>query len=110
VKDVVDEINVAKELGPWKSKLLQKWLGYIVEYAKHAALDNSNMMNVNVNTIQAAYSVPIHVGDTKMSDSSHAAIDKKIVPTLYVFSGEDEDYFSFLDSTVNKLGQAGLAR
>ena len=66
VKDIVDEINVASEPGPLKSKLLQKRLGYIVEYAKHAALDNSTMMNAIVHTVQTASATPTDVGDTKM--------------------------------------------
>jgi hypothetical protein len=34
---------------------------------------------------------------------------KKVVPDLEKFSGRDEDYFAWRDSTINKLGQAGLA-
>jgi hypothetical protein len=37
------------------------------------------------------------------------ALDKKIVPTLEKFSGNDEDFYAFQDSTMNWLGQAGLA-
>jgi hypothetical protein len=37
-------------------------------------------------------------------------LDKKIVPTLEKFSGNDEDCYAFEDSTMNQLGQAGLAR
>jgi hypothetical protein len=36
-------------------------------------------------------------------------LDKKIVPTLEKFSGDDEDFYAFQDSTMNRLGQAGLA-
>jgi hypothetical protein len=35
-KDVVDEIILSQNPGPLKSKLLQKHLGYIVKYVKHA--------------------------------------------------------------------------
>jgi hypothetical protein len=37
-------------------------------------------------------------------------LEKKIVPTLEKFSGDDEDFYAFQDSTMNRLGQAGLAR
>jgi hypothetical protein len=36
-------------------------------------------------------------------------LEKKIVPTLEKFSGNDEDFYAFQDSTMNWLGQAGLA-
>jgi hypothetical protein len=61
-----------------------------------------------VSVIQAASASAADVGNLKQSGSVHMTIDKKTVPTLDVFSGEDEDYFSFHDSTMNKLGQAGL--
>ena len=109
-KDIVDEIHAAPEPGALKSKLLQKRLGYIVEYAKHAVLDESTTMNTIVHTVQAATTTSTEAADANKSGSLRAAIDKKVVPTLDVFSGEDEDYYSFLDSTMNKLGQAGLAR
>jgi hypothetical protein len=37
-------------------------------------------------------------------------LDKKTVPTREKFSGDDEDFYAFQDSTMNRLGQAGLAR
>jgi hypothetical protein len=37
-------------------------------------------------------------------------LDKKTVPTLEKFSGDNEDFYAFQDSTMNRLGQAGLAR
>ena len=35
--------------------------------------------------------------------------DKKTIPDLDSFSGQDEDFYAWHDSTVNKLGQAGLS-
>jgi hypothetical protein len=37
-------------------------------------------------------------------------LDKKILPTLEKFSGNDEGFYAFQNSTMNQLGQAGLAR
>jgi hypothetical protein len=36
-------------------------------------------------------------------------LEKKVVPTLEKFSGDDEDFYADQDLTMNKLGQAGLA-
>jgi hypothetical protein len=36
--------------------------------------------------------------------------DKKAVPTLDKFSGHDEDYFTWRESTINMLGTAGFGR
>jgi hypothetical protein len=49
-------------------------------------------------------------GSTKGEESvKKVGLDKKTVPTLEKFSGDDEDFYAFQDSTMNWFGQAGLA-
>jgi hypothetical protein len=49
-------------------------------------------------------------GSTKGEETvKKVGLDKKIVPTLEKFSGDDEDFYAFQASTMNQLGQAGLA-
>jgi hypothetical protein len=62
-------------------------------------------MNHIVHVIEEA-----KAGSTKGEETvKKVGLDKKIVPTLDKFSGDDEDFYAFQESTMNWLGQAGLA-
>jgi hypothetical protein len=104
--DVEEEIKESKNPGPLKLVLLHKKLGYMFEFAKYGTLDNEMTMNHIVHVIEEA-----KAGSTKGEEIvKKVGLDKKIVPTLEKFSGNDKDFYAFQDSTMNWLGQAGLAR
>jgi hypothetical protein len=103
--DVEEEIKESKNPGPLKLVLLCKKLGYIFEFAKFGTLDTETTMNHIVHVVKEA-----KAGSTKGEEIvKKVGLDKKIVPTLEKFSGNDEDFYAFQDSTMNQLGQAGLA-
>jgi hypothetical protein len=103
--DVEEEIKESKNPGPLKSVLLRKKLGYIFEFAKYGTLDTEMTMNHIVHVIEEA-----KAGSTKGEEIvKKVGLEKKIVLTLEKFSGDDEDFYAFQDSTMNRLGQAGLA-
>jgi hypothetical protein len=104
--DVEEEIKESKNPGPLKLVLLRKKLEYIFEFAKYGTLDTETTMNRIVHVIKEA-----KAGSTKGEEIvKKVGLDKKNVPTLEKFSGEEEDFYAFQDSTMNRLGQAGLAR
>jgi hypothetical protein len=51
------------------SKLLQKHMGYIIEYAKHGTLDESTTMTHIVQVVQAAAHSAMDLGDANPSAS-----------------------------------------
>jgi hypothetical protein len=103
--DVEEEIWESKNPGPLKLVLLRKKLGYIFGFAKYGTLDTEMTMNHIVHAIEEA-----KAGSSKGEEIvKKVGLDKKIVPTLEKFSGDDEDFYAFQDSTMNWLGQAGLA-
>jgi hypothetical protein len=105
VHDVEEEIKELKNPGPLKLVLLCKKLEYIFEFAKYSTLDTEMTMNHIVHVIEEA-----KAGSTKGEETvKKVELDKKTVPTLEKFSGDDEDFSAFQDSTMNRLGQAGLA-
>ncbi len=104
-RNVEEEIKESKNPGPLKSVLLHKKLGYIFEFAKYGTLDTETTMNHIVHVIEEA-----KAGCTKGEEIvKNVGLDKKIVPTLEKFSGNDEDFYAFQDSKMNQLGQAGLS-
>ena len=57
------------------------------------------------------YRVAPHQSDPRLLASPSCMSlhqDKKTIPDLKEFTGKDEDYFSWQDSTVNDLGKVGL--
>jgi hypothetical protein len=68
-------------------------------------LDESTTMTHIVQVVQAASHSVTDLGDANPSRSlCLSTLDKKTVPTLDIFNGDDEDYFSYHDLTMNKLG------
>ena len=55
------------DTGPFASKLLQKCMGYIIEYVKHGTLDESTTMTHIVQVIQAAVHSAMDLGDANPS-------------------------------------------
>ena len=54
VQDIKNKLSTSQNTGPFVSKLLQKCMGYIIEYAKHGTLDESTTMTHIVQVVQAA--------------------------------------------------------
>jgi hypothetical protein len=103
--DDEEDIKESKNPGPLKLVLLHMKLGYIFEFVKYGKLDTEMTMNHIVHVVKEA-----KAGSTKGEESvKKVGLDKKIVPTLEKFSGNDKDFYAFQDSTMNRLGQAGLA-
>ena len=92
--------------------VIVKKLGYIVDYARFGELTESTTMT----QILSAVTSPHHSKQPTSSNASSPArrsvqiFDKKAVPTLDKFSGHDEDYFAWRESTINILGTAGFGR
>ena len=92
--------------------VIVKKLGYIVDYARIGELTESTTMAQILSTVTS----PNHSKQPTSSNASSPArrsvqiFDKKAVPTLDKFSGHDEDYFAWRESTINILGTAGFGR
>jgi hypothetical protein len=84
---------------------LCKKLGYIFEFAKYGTLDTEMTMNHIVHVVKEA-----KAGSTKGEEivKKVGLEDKKIVPTLEKFSGDDEDFYAFQDSTMNLWRRQGF--
>ena len=88
------------------SVLIQKKIGYMVEYACYGAITDSITMRDIIGMVDKP------ANDAKPASSPTPVVgqaQKKTVPTLEHFSGLDEDYYTWRDSVINDLGQAGLA-
>ena len=95
-----------------KSPVLVKKLGYIIDYAQYGNLaDDMTMIDIvkRVKSASGASSAPL-TNPNSPSRRSVQVFDKKAVPTLDKFSGHDEDYFAWKESTINVLGTAGFGR
>ncbi len=89
--DVEEEIKESKNPGPLKLVLLLKKLGYIFEFAKYGTLDTETTMNHTVHVNKEA-----KAGSTKGEEIvKKVGLDKKTVPSLEKFSGNDEDFYAF---------------
>jgi hypothetical protein len=86
--DVKEETKESNDPGPLKLVLLCKKLGYIFVFAKYGTLDTEMMMNQIVQVIEEA-----KAGSTKGEETvKKVGLDKKIVPVLEMFSGDDKDF------------------
>jgi hypothetical protein len=107
--DVATDIQACAEAPPdIKSKVIMKKLGYIIEYAHFGVLTPELTMNDVVSAVDASKGT----GTAKKAPSSPSrksvtVFDKSSVPELNKFSGNDEDYFEWRESTIDKLGSAG---
>lgn len=108
LSDSSDGVAIPEEL---RSLVLIKKLGYIVDFARIGSLTPETTMNDIVKAVTA----PVKQGTSIASPTSPSrraiqVFDKKAVPTLDKFSGQDEDYFTLRESTINVLGTAGFGR
>ena len=91
-----------------KSKVIIKKLGYIIEFAHFGMLTPELTMTDVISAVDGIRGT----GTTKkapdsLSRKSVTVFDKNSVPELNKFSGNDEDYFEWMESTIDKLGSAG---
>lgn len=92
--------------------VIVKKLGYIVDFARVGSLTTDILMNDLVKRVTSSQrSTPSSGSPYSPSRVAAAQVfDKKAVPTIEKFSGLDEDYFAWKESTINSLGTAGFSR
>jgi hypothetical protein len=69
-------LRIAPE--PFKSKLLQKHLGYIIKYSKHGTLDESTTMAYIVQVIQKAMHSAANQGDANPSSTTYLLLTRRL--------------------------------
>ena len=104
---LVPSNNIPAEL---TAPVIVKKLGYIVDFARIGVLTRDTTMNDIVKKVTASQQKTITSTPSSPSRRSVQVFDKKAVPTLDKFSGHDEDYFTWQESTINMLGTAGFGR
>ena len=104
----LSEHIMALEDGDIKQKLsplaVRKKLGYVIDYARIGTLRADLVMNDIVRAVVSSTSAAKH----SVSFSGTTSEKSKTVPDLDSFSGHDEDFFEYKESTVDTLGQHGL--
>ena len=100
---VPSEDEVPKELS---APVIVEKLGYVVDYAQFGTSTPATTMN---NIASAVMSLKQRATTSNVTSSpAHRAVqevfDKKAVPTLDKFTGRDEDYFVWKESTRLNLG------
>lgn len=83
-------------------------LGYVIDYAQLGTLTSATTMDDIVSAVKQ-HSAP-RTANGSPARKTVQVFDKNTVPTLDKFSGRDEDYFAWKESTINVLGAAGLGR
>ena len=93
--------------------VIVKKLGVIVDYSRVGCLCENITMQEIVQDLHARSLKPAFTPSTPTSPARRSVqflYDKKSVPTLDKFSGVDEDYFDWKESTIETLGTAGFQR
>ena len=97
-----------------KSPTFAKKLQRIIAFATLGVLTADCTMDGILKAIEEAKStMKSTTTPTPAESPPHCLVqvyDKKTVPTLDSFSGRDEDYFAWRESTINKLGIAACGR
>lgn len=103
--DVKESAGVSSDL---KSKVLIKKLGYIIDYAHYGPLTPELTMSEIISMVDTQKSTgKMMTVPSSPSRKSVTVFDKNSVPELDKFSGNDEDYFEWRESTIDRLGAAG---
>ena len=114
---VFTAVDVATALAPGSgippeflsAPVIVKKLGYVVDYAQFGTLTPATTMDDIVSTVKMNQRAPTTVPSSP-ARRTVPVFDKKAVPTLDKFTGRDEDYFTWKESTINVLGTAGFGR
>ena len=106
---LVPSEGVPKELS---APVIVKKLGYVVDYARFGTLTPATTMNDIVSAVMSSKqrATASNVPSSPARRGVQEVFDKKAVPTLDKFTGRDEDYFAWKESTINMLGTAGFGR
>lgn len=88
--------------------VIVKKLGYVIDYAQFGTLTPTTTMDDIVSTVKR--SATPTTSSSSPARKSVQVLDKNTVPTLDKFTGRDEDYFAWKESTINVLGAAGVGR
>ncbi len=88
--------------------VIVKKLGYVIDYAQFGTLTPTTTMDDIVSTVKR--SATPTTSSSSPARKSVQVLDKNTVPTLDKFTGRDEDYFAWKESTINVLGAAGMGR
>ncbi|KAI2510963.1 hypothetical protein MHU86_3435 [Fragilaria crotonensis] len=108
LSDTSDGVAIPEEL---RSLVLVKKLGYIVDFARIGLLTPETTMNDIVKAVTTPVKQSASIASpTSPSRRAVQVFDKKAVPTLDKFSGQDEDCFTWRESAINVLGTAGFGR
>ena len=85
-------------------------MGYIVNSAQYGRISDDTTMNDIVKQVKKASGALSAPSSNLSSLSRHSVqvFDKTAVSTLDKFSGYDEEYFTWKESTINALGSAGF--
>lgn len=79
-------------------------LGYVVNYAAIGTLTPDLSMNEIIHRVRAGAEV------LSVEDAYRVGFDQKAVPTIDKFTGHEEDYFTWRESTIDELAAAGFDR
>jgi hypothetical protein len=81
--------------------------GYIVDlFAQFGTLTSATTMNNIVSLVTASKQRSLTAAAQPPTCRTVQVFDKKVVPTLDKLNGQDEDYFTWKEATVNVLGEA----
>ena len=105
-------IDTATGIDSLKKPICRKRLCLILDFARsgnhlYAGITIPDIIKILRDSKQ--HSAPPATAPAPAATSGHS-IERKTVPTLDHFSGKNEDYFSWSERSLNKLGTAGLAR
>ena len=112
--DLAEVITKASNFGELETPIHCKCLGFLLDYAHSGKLlfQGTTMQEIikSVSTPLATQTASaLTMATTSTPAASGHSIERKTVPTLDHFSGKNEDYFSWSEKSMNKLGTAGLA-
>ena len=107
-EDVAAALVPGGSVPPELSKpVIVKKLGYVVDYAQFGTLSAELTMDDIIDTVKPR----VHpTSPASLARRNVQIVDKKAVPTLEKFTGRDEDYYTWRESTINVVGAAVLGR
>ena len=87
-----------------------KRLVYIVAYARVGYVSNNSKLSDIITAVEQAENPSSRSVGLGAPVSDKSSSDRKTVPALESFTGQDEDYFSWKEKTINTLGRVGFGR
>ena len=87
-----------------------KRLVYIVAYTRVGYVSNDSKLSDIITVVKQAENHSSRPVGLSAHVSDKPSSDRKTVPTLESFTGQDEDYYSWKEKTINTLGRVGFCR